>query len=109
MSWIASPKTDKTVVVGMSGGVDSCATALILKEQGYRVIGVTLKVWKDEENPDRRWQERSCCKVGVARYVAQRLGIEHHVIDVQPEFRRAVIDDFVAGYLHEFISIQSGL
>ncbi|MBI3994429.1 MAG: tRNA 2-thiouridine(34) synthase MnmA [Nitrospirae bacterium] len=99
MSWIASPKTNKTVVVGMSGGVDSCATALILKEQGYRVIGVTLKVWKDEENPDRRWQERSCCKVGVARYVAQRLGIEHHVIDVQPEFRRAVIDDFVAGYL----------
>jgi tRNA-specific 2-thiouridylase len=90
---------NKTVVVGMSGGVDSCATALILKEQGHRVIGVTLKVWKEEENTDKRWQDRSCCKVGVARYVAQRLGIEHHVVDVQPEFRRAVIDDFVDGYL----------
>jgi tRNA-specific 2-thiouridylase len=90
---------NKTVVVGMSGGVDSCATAMILKEQGYRVIGVTLKVWKEEENADKRWQDRSCCKVGVARYVAQRLGIEHHVVDVQPEFRRAVIDEFVEGYL----------
>lgn len=99
MSWIAHPKQNKTVVVGMSGGVDSCATAMILKEEGYRVIGVTLKVWKDEENPDKRWQDRSCCKVGVARYVAQRLGIEHRVIDVQPEFRRSVIEDFIDGYL----------
>ncbi|HUK55106.1 MAG TPA: tRNA 2-thiouridine(34) synthase MnmA [Nitrospiria bacterium] len=90
---------NKTVVVGMSGGVDSCAAALMLKEQGHRVIGVTLKVWKEEENPDKRWQDRSCCKVGVARYVAQRLGIEHHVVDVQPEFRRSVVDDFVDGYL----------
>jgi tRNA-specific 2-thiouridylase len=90
---------NKTVVVGMSGGVDSCAAALILKEQGHRVIGVTLKVWKEEEKTDRRWQDRSCCKVGVARYVAQRLGIEHHLVDVQPEFRRGVIDDFVEGYL----------
>jgi tRNA-uridine 2-sulfurtransferase len=89
----------KTVVVGMSGGVDSCAAALMLKERGYRVIGVTLKVWKEEDNPDRRWQDRSCCKVGVARYVAQRLGIEHHLIDVQREFRRSVIGDFVDGYL----------
>ena len=54
---------NKTVVVGMSGGVDSCAAALILKEQGHRVIGVTLKVWKEEENTDKRWQDRSCCKV----------------------------------------------
>jgi len=93
------PIKNRTVVVGMSGGVDSCATALILKEKGCRVIGVTLKVWKEEENPDKRWQDRACCKVGVARYVAQRLGIEHHVIDVQPEFRQSVIEDFIDGYL----------
>ena len=90
---------NQTVVVGMSGGVDSCATALILKERGYHVVGVTLKVWKEEDHPDKRWQERSCCKVGVARYVAGRLGIEHHVVDVQPEFRSAVIEDFIGGYL----------
>lgn len=88
-----------TVVVGMSGGVDSCATAMILKEQGCSVIGVTLKVWKEGDHRDDRWQDRSCCKVGVARYAAQRLGIQHHVIDVQPDFQRAVIDDFVLGYL----------
>ncbi|MBI3811275.1 MAG: tRNA 2-thiouridine(34) synthase MnmA [Nitrospirae bacterium] len=99
MSRITRPEQNQTVVVGMSGGVDSCATALILKEQGYRVIGVTLKVWKEEEHPDKRWQDRSCCKVGVARYVAQRLGIEHRVIDVQPEFRQSVIEDFINGYL----------
>lgn len=88
-----------TVVVGMSGGVDSCAAALILKEEGFRVIGVTLKVWKEEDRPDRKWQERSCCKIGVARYAAQRLNIPHHVIDLQAQFRRDVVDDFVGGYL----------
>lgn len=92
-------RKNNTVVVGMSGGVDSCAAALMMKEQGHRVIGVTLRVWQEEENPSKRWQERSCCKVGVARYVAKQLGIEHHVIDVQPEFQWAVIDDFVEGYL----------
>ncbi|HSG05310.1 MAG TPA: tRNA 2-thiouridine(34) synthase MnmA, partial [Nitrospiria bacterium] len=88
-----------TVALGMSGGVDSCATALILKERGYRVIGITLKVWEESDAPDRKWQERSCCKVGIARYVSQKLGIEHHVIDIRPDFRKAVIDDFVTGYL----------
>lgn len=96
---VPPPGPGSTVVVGMSGGVDSCATALILKEQGYRVIGVTLKVWEEEDQSDRKWQDRSCCKVGIARYVAKRLGIPHHVIDVRPEFKKLVVDDFVSGYL----------
>jgi tRNA-specific 2-thiouridylase len=87
------------VVVGMSGGVDSSATAAILVEQGYEVQGVTLKVWHEEENPARRWQERSCCKVGLARYVAKRLGIPHQVVEIEATFYEAVIRDFVSGYL----------
>ena len=87
------------VVVGMSGGMDSSAAASILVHEGYDVEGITLKVWKEEENPDRRWQDRSCCKVGLARYVSTRLGIPHRVIDVREDFREAVVDDFIAGYL----------
>ena len=87
------------VVLGMSGGMDSSAAAVLLVEQGYAVEGVTLKVWHEAEQPDRRWQERSCCKVGLARYVANRLGISHHVIDVREAFREGVVRDFVQGYL----------
>jgi len=87
------------VVVGMSGGIDSSAAAAILVDQGYDVEGVTLKVWHEGDNPDRRWQDRSCCKVGLARYVAKRLGFPHHEIDVQGAFREAVIEDFINGYM----------
>lgn len=86
------------VVVGMSGGVDSSAAAMILKEQGYRVMGVTLRVWDEEGGPDKKWQDRSCCKIGIARYVAEKLGIDYRVIDIRPEFRETVIRDFVQGY-----------
>jgi tRNA-uridine 2-sulfurtransferase len=87
------------VVVGMSGGMDSSAAAAILVDQGYDVHGITLKVWHEEENPDRRWQERSCCKVGLARYVAGRLDIPLRVMDVEATFKNVVVDDFVSGYL----------
>jgi len=92
----------QTVIVGMSGGVDSCVAAALLVEQGYDVHGVTLQVWEREDESaavSKRWQERSCCKVGIAKYAAKRLGISHEVIDAQTTFRSAVIDDFVNGYL----------
>lgn len=91
-----------TVILGMSGGVDSSVAASLLVEGGYAVTGVTLKVWEDEDETvatSKRWQERGCCKVGLARHVAKRLGISHEVIDTQADFRSAVIDDFVARYL----------
>ncbi len=86
----------------MSGGVDSSVAASILVEQGYAVHGITLQVWEheDESAPvSKRWQERGCCKVGLAKYVAKRLGIGHEVIDTRQRFRQGVVEDFVSGYL----------
>jgi tRNA-specific 2-thiouridylase len=91
----------KTVVLGMSGGVDSAVAASLLVEQGYTVQGVTLQTWEPEvpEATSKKWQERGCCKIGIARYVADRLNIPHQVVDIRERFRSAVIQDFIDGYL----------
>lgn len=90
-----------TVLLGMSGGIDSSVAALLLSRQGFEVHGVTLQVW-EHENEDvaasKRWEERGCCKVGIARYVAQKLNMSHELIDSREQFRTAVIDDFVSAY-----------
>ena len=91
-----------TVLLGMSGGVDSSVAALLLTEQGYDVQGVTLQVWEPEDEHaavTKKWEERGCCKVGLARHVAGRLGIPHEVVDTRESFRKNVIDDFIDGYL----------
>ena len=91
-----------TVLLGMSGGVDSSVAAALLVRQGYDVQGVTLQVWEHEDETvavSKRWEERGCCKVGIAKYVAQTLKIPHEVIDTRETFRASVIDDFVTGYL----------
>ncbi len=91
----------KKVVLGMSGGVDSSVAAKLLKDQGYEVLGVTLKVWEEEDETavSKRWQERGCCKVGIAKHVSELLDISHQVIDTRKSFQQGVIDDFIAGYL----------
>ena len=90
-----------TVLLGMSGGVDSSVAALLLTEWGYNVTGVTLQVWEHEDDAavTKKWEERGCCKVGLARHVAKRLGIPHHVVDTRETFRKNVVDDFISGYL----------
>ncbi|OAI48634.1 tRNA (5-methylaminomethyl-2-thiouridylate)-methyltransferase [Nitrospira sp. SCGC AG-212-E16] len=91
-----------TVLLGMSGGVDSSVAAALLVRQGYDVHGVTLQVWEHEDETvavSKRWEERGCCKIGIARYVAQTLKIPHEVVDTRETFRAGVIEDFVAGYL----------
>lgn len=91
----------KAVIVGMSGGVDSSVAAAILVSQGYQVQGVTLQTWETEDDAttSKKWQERGCCKIGIARYVAERLSIPHRVIDIRARFRSAVVQDFIDGYL----------
>jgi len=74
----------------MSGGIDSSAAALMLQNQGYDVVGMTLLTYKPEE--DSPW-------VKDARELAEHLGIEHHVIDSRKEFKNEVIDYFVGSYL----------
>ena len=90
-----------TVLLGMSGGVDSSVAALLLTERGYDVTGVTLQVWEHEDDAavTKKWEERGCCKVGLARHVAKSLGIPHHVVDTRETFRKNVVDDFISGYL----------
>ncbi len=90
-----------TVLLGMSGGVDSSVAAALLVRQGYDVRGVTLQVWEHEDETiaaSKKWQERGCCKIGIARHVANVLRIPHEVVDTREVFRRNVIDDFLGGY-----------
>lgn len=93
--------TRQTVLLGMSGGVDSSVAAALLLRQGYEVHGVTLQVWEHEDETasvSKKWQERGCCKVGIAKHVAKLLNIPHEVIDARDSFRKGVIDDFLHGY-----------
>lgn len=89
----------KTVVVAMSGGVDSSLAAALLVEQGYRVVGVTMKTFCYSENVG---PTRTCCGLdGImdAKQVADKLGIPHYVFDMEEAFTASVIDDFVSEYI----------
>ncbi len=90
------------VVVGMSGGVDSSVAAALLVEQGYEVVGITLRVWPWREPEDPRKRFGNCCSpetVEDARRVARRLGIPYYLLNHEGEFDRTVISNFAAEYL----------
>ncbi|MCX6721761.1 MAG: tRNA 2-thiouridine(34) synthase MnmA [Candidatus Staskawiczbacteria bacterium] len=84
------------VVVGMSGGVDSSVAAALLKQTGFDVVGVFMKFWKDGKSSDNR-----CCSVEsekLARLVAKEIGIPFYVLNVEKEFKKKVVDYFLAEY-----------
>lgn len=88
-----------TVLVAMSGGVDSSVAAALLAERGYEVIGATLKLWCYEE---REPSPKACCSleaIADARSIAVRLGFAHYVLDYTEPFRERVIEPFLQGYL----------
>lgn len=85
----------------MSGGVDSSVAAMMLHEQGYEVIGITLQTW-DYSSSGCKHKETACCSldsVNDARQVAVRMGFKHLVLDVRKEFEKIIVNDFVNEYL----------
>jgi tRNA-specific 2-thiouridylase len=85
------------VAVAMSGGVDSAVAALLARERGAEVVGVTVKLWAD---PDTDGAKACCSPEAVlgARGLAHSLGIPHFTLDLEEEFRRRVVGRFVSGY-----------
>ncbi len=93
----------KKVVVAMSGGVDSSVVAGILAEEGYDLIGITIKTYRYEDVGGNEGNESSCCSldgINDARSVAMKLGFPHYVLDFSERFQEEVIDNFVDEYLH---------
>ncbi len=91
--------SDTKVVVAMSGGVDSSATAALLADQGYEVIGVTLQLYDHGAAIGRK---NACCAgqdINDARNVAAKIGIPHYVLDYESRFRDDVIEEFADSYL----------
>jgi tRNA-specific 2-thiouridylase len=89
---------DTRVVVAMSGGVDSSATAALLKAEGYDVVGITLQLYDHGAATHRKG---ACCAgrdIHDARDVAERIGIPHYVLDYESRFRESVIDNFASSY-----------
>jgi tRNA-uridine 2-sulfurtransferase len=89
------------VLVAMSGGIDSTVTAMMLHEEGYEVIGITMKTW-DYANSGGSSKETGCCSldsINDARQVAVNMGFHHFIIDIREEFGDYVIDNFVDEYL----------
>ncbi|MDA7596930.1 tRNA 2-thiouridine(34) synthase MnmA [Candidatus Pelagibacter sp.] len=92
--------SDTTVVVAMSGGVDSSTVAGMMKMEGYKVIGITLKLYDDSKQVAA---SKQCCSgqdIMDAKRVAQKLDIEHKILYYQDKFKQGVIDNFVESYLN---------
>ncbi|HEX9594262.1 MAG TPA: tRNA 2-thiouridine(34) synthase MnmA [bacterium] len=98
------PPAGATVLVALSGGVDSAVTAALLHQAGYRVVAATMKTWdeyRDRGEVDPRRAERGCCSMAAVDdclRITEHLGIPYHLYDFQEEFRTAVIDRFVRDY-----------
>ena len=91
-------RNKQRVLLGMSGGVDSSVAGFLLREQGYDVVGVTMKVWP--QDCISRAEDKCCGPQAVAdaRSVAHALGIPHYVVDETDQFERLVIDYFAGEY-----------
>ena len=92
------PAIGSRITVAMSGGVDSSVTAALLKNIGYEVIGVTMKLY-EAANKNK---SKTCCSgidIADAKNVAKKLNIKHYIIDYKEKFKESVIDKFVNSYI----------
>ena len=91
----------KRVLLGMSGGIDSTVSAMLLLEQGYEVVGVTFRTF-DSIKESCLAREKGCCSVESimeAKHNAERMGFEHHIVDFRETFRQCVIQNFIDEYM----------
>ena len=97
---IAKEPKDTLIVVAMSGGVDSSTVAAMMKNEGYNVIGITLKLYNDSKETA---SSKQCCAgqdIMDAKRVADKLKIEHKILYYQNKFKEGVIDNFIDSYLN---------
>ena len=102
MSNHPSPVTNKRrVLLGMSGGIDSTVSAMLLMEQGYEVVGVTFRTF-DSIKESCLAKEKGCCSmesIMEAKHNAEKMGFEHHIVDFRDTFRNCVIRNFIDEYM----------
>ena len=97
---IKKPNKETKIVVAMSGGVDSSTVAAMMKNEGYNVIGITLKLYNDSKETA---SSKQCCAgqdIMDAKRVADKLKIEHKILYYQNKFKEGVIDNFIDSYLN---------
>lgn len=94
---------NESVLVALSGGVDSSIALLKVLEEGYEAVGVTMKLWEYENVGGRPADDNGCCapdSINAAREVCANLGVPHYTLDLQDVFRTTIIDTFIDEYLN---------